>query len=111
LIVNGNVVASKEVPPDDKTHDLSFGVAIECSNSVALPHFPQMHTNPVSVHVAGQPIRASCQSALWCAAYIEQLWRARGKAIAANEQDAAQATFLNAIESYRKIAAEAPEGT
>jgi hypothetical protein len=111
LIVNGNVVASKDVPADDKIHDVSFGVPIERSSWVALRQFPQMHTNPVSVHVAGQPIRASRQSALWCAACIEQLWRARGKVIAADERDAAQATFLKAIETYRKIAAEAPEGT
>jgi hypothetical protein len=111
LIVNGLPVASKEVPADDKIHDLNFNVAIERSSWVALRHFPQMHTNPVTVRVAGQPIRASRQSAQWCAACIEQLWRARGKTIAADEREAAQATFLKAIEVYRKIAATAPEGS
>jgi hypothetical protein len=108
LIVNGKVVASENVPADDKVHDLRFTTPIERSSWVALRHYPQMHTNPVTVKVAGQPIRASKESALWCAACIEQLWRARANAIAADEREAANTTFLRAIEEYRKIAAEAP---
>jgi hypothetical protein len=111
LVVNGVAVASKEVPADDRVHELTFSVAIERSSWVALRHFPQMHTNPVTVRVAGRPIRASRQSALWCVGCIEQLWRARGRGIAAPEREAAHQTFLRAIEVYRKIAAEAPEGS
>jgi hypothetical protein len=111
LVVNGVAVASKEVPADDKIHEVSFSVPVERSSWVALRHFPQLHTNPVSVRVAGRPIRASRQSALWCIACIEQLWRARGRAIAAPERDTAHKTFLRAIEVYRKIAADAPEGS
>ena len=108
LIVNGNVVAVKDVPADDRVHDIDFHVPIERSSWVALRHFPQMHTNPVTVRVAGQPIRASRESALWCALCIEQLWRARASAIRADERDAAHAKFLEAIDVYRKIAAESP---
>jgi hypothetical protein len=106
LVVNGKVVAGKDIPADDRIHDVEFNVPIERSSWVALRHFPQMHTNPVTVRVAGQQIRASRESALWCAACIEQLWRARGKAIHADERETAHATFLKAIEVYRKIAAE-----
>jgi hypothetical protein len=111
LVVNGKAVASKEVPADDKPHDLTFEVAIDRSSWVALRHFPQMHTNPVDVIVGGQPIRASRSSALWCIGTIEQLWRVRGPGIAATERDEAQQTFQKAIEVYRKIASEAPEGS
>jgi hypothetical protein len=111
LVVNGAAVAAREVPADDKLHELSFSVPVERSSWVALRHFPQMHTNPVTVRVAGRPVRASRQSALWCAACIEQLWRARGRAIAAAEREAAHQTFLKAIETYRKIADEAPGGS
>src|SRR6185436_21024132 len=106
LIVNGKVADSRNLPADDKIHEVSFTTPVERSSWVALRHFPQMHTNPVNVRVAGQPIRASRQSALWCADCIEQLWRARGKAIHADERLTAHATFLKAIEHYRKIAAE-----
>jgi EF hand domain-containing protein len=116
LIVNGQVVASKDVPADDKAHDLSFDVKIDKSSWVALRHFPQMHTNAVNVIVDGKPIRASRESAKWCIGVIEQLWKARGEKgpgprISEAERPDAEATFLKAIEIYKKIAAEAPEGS
>jgi hypothetical protein len=65
----------------------------------------------VTVTVAGQPIRASRKSAQWCAACIEQLWRARNRNISEAERAEAQRTFQRAIEIYRKIAEECPEGS
>jgi hypothetical protein len=111
IIVNGQVAATREVPADDREHDLSFDVAIDRSSWIAVRHFPQMHTNPVNVIVAGKPIRASRKSALWCIGVIEQLWRVRGQGIAAPERDEAKKTFDWAIERYKKIAAESPEGS
>jgi hypothetical protein len=81
------------------------------SSWVALRQFPQLHTNPVNVLVEGKPIRASRKSALWCIGTIEQLWRVRGSGIAAPERAEAEKTFQIAIEKYRRIAAEAPEGS
>lgn len=111
LVVNGTVVASKEVPADDKVHEIRFEVPIARSSWVALRQFPQLHTNPVNVLVGGQPIRASRRSAQWCATMIEKLWSVRGPGIAATERDEAEKTFRRAVETYRKIAAEAPAGT
>jgi hypothetical protein len=111
LVVNGVAVASQEVPADDKPHDISFDVPIERSSWVALRHFPQMHTNPVNVIVSGKPIRASRKSAQWCVSTIEQLWRVRKNNIAKEEREEAEKTFQKAIETYRKIAAECPEGS
>jgi hypothetical protein len=109
LVVNGQVVASKQVPADDQEHDLAFQVKIDKSSWVALRQFPQLHTNPVTVTVADQPIRASKQSALWCAACIEQLWHARSKMIAPAERPEAEQTFQKCIGIYKKIAAECSE--
>jgi hypothetical protein len=111
LLVNGVAVASQDVPADDKPHDITFEADIDRSSWVALRHFPEMHTNPVDVIVAGKPIRVSRKSALWCAATIEQLWRVRKDAIAKDERAEAEKTFQRAIEAYRKIAAECPEGS
>jgi hypothetical protein len=110
VVVNGKAVAAQEVPADDQVHELTFTVPVDRSSWVALRHFPQLHTNPVNVQVAGKPIRASRASALWCAGCIEQLWRSRSKAISAAEREEAQQTFQKAIELYRRIAAECPEG-
>lgn len=109
LIVNGKVVGEKEVVADDKEHDISFNVKIDKSSWVALRQFPQMHTNPVNVIVGGKDIRASKQSALWCAACIEQLWRARSKMISEDERPEAEKTFQKCIGMYRKIAEECVE--
>jgi hypothetical protein len=111
LVINGRVAASERVSADDEIHELTFKVPIEGSSWVALRHFPQMHTNPVEVLVGGRPIRASRRSALWCVGVIQQLWRARSNQIAPSERGEAQATFDRAIELYRKIAAEAPDGS
>lgn len=109
LIVNGKAVASKQVPADDKVHDLNFKIKIDKSSWVALRHFPQMHTNPVNVIVAGKAIRASKDSANWCINCINQLWHARHKMIIPAERGEAEQTFQKAIAIYRKIAEECTE--
>lgn len=109
LVVNGQVVARREVPADDRIHELEWDIPIRKSSWVALRHFPQMHTNPVDVLVAGKPIRASRASALWCAGVIEQLWRMRADHIKPEERPEAEKTFRKAIEIYRQRAAEAED--
>jgi hypothetical protein len=111
VVVNGRAVATSSISADDAPHDQTFEVPIERSSWVALRQFPQMHTNPVEVIVAGRPIRASRRSALWCVGAIEQLWRVRGRFIAPAEREAARAAFDRAIAQYRRIAAEAPPGS
>jgi hypothetical protein len=117
LVVNGQAVASKEVPADDREHVLDFDLKADRSGWVALRHFPQLHTNPVNVIVGGKPIRASRKSALWAVGVIEQLWRVRGEppdgrsAISDAERPEAKKAFEWALEQYRRIAAECPEGS
>ena len=107
IVVNGQVVARKNVPADDETHELRFQIPIEESSWVALRQFPQLHTNPVNVIVADKPIRASKSSARWCEETIHLLWKNRRRSIAESERDDARATYDRAIERYRSIAAEA----
>jgi hypothetical protein len=107
LVVNGIAVESKQVPADGRPHELSFTVRPRRSSWVALREFPTLHTNPVNVIVAGKPIRASRDSARWCAGTIEQLWRTREMKIAEGERGEAEKTFRAAIDTYRRIAAEA----
>ena len=84
---------------------------------MALRQFPQLHTNPVNVLVGGKPIRASPGER-------EVVRRGDRAAVAGARQpeDGAEAsprrsdaeaekTFQKAIEMYKKIAAEAPEGS
>lgn len=107
LVMNGKVVATKDVPADNQTHDLTFDIPVERSSWIALRQFPQLHTNPVNVTVGGKPIRASRESAKWCVGVIEQLWKVRRDKIKEEERGEAERTFQKAIEMYRKIADEA----
>jgi hypothetical protein len=108
IVVNGAAVASQKVPADGNVHAVRFEVPIERSSWVALRQFPQLHTNPVNVIVDGKPIRASRDSARWCAAAVRQLWTARNKMIAEAERDAAKAAYDEAIARFDAIAAESP---
>lgn len=107
IVRNGKVVATQNVPADGKEHELSFEIDVDRSSWVALRQFPQLHTNPVNVIVADQPIRASRESALWCAAAIELCWKNRNKWISDAEKPAARATYDRAIAEYRKRGEEA----
>jgi hypothetical protein len=109
VVVNGKAVASQKVPADGKVHELAFIVPIDRSSWVALRHFPQMHTNPVNVLIADQPIRASRQSALWCIETIKQLWNTRARNILPAERREAERAFQRAQDRYQQIAREASE--
>lgn len=111
LVVNGQAVASQVVPADGQTHSIEFEVPIERSSWVAIRQFPQLHTNPVNVLVAGRPIRASRDSARWCHEAIHQLWDARHMRISEAERPAARAAYDRAIKKFETIAAESPDGT
>lgn len=106
IIVNGQVVASKNVPADGKPHSLNFQVPVARSSWIAVRQFPQLHTNPVNVIVGGQPIRASRASALWCAEAVRLLWRNRQRFIAESERPAARAAYERSLARYLAVAQE-----
>lgn len=109
LVVNGAAVARKTIPADGKQHPVAFEVPVSKSSWVALRHFPQLHTNPVNVLVAGKPIRASRNSARWCYDVVTQLWDARHQRIAEPERPAARAAYDRALKRFEQIAAESAE--
>jgi len=106
FVMNGKVVKAMNFPADGKVHEIAFEQDVVKSSWLALRSYPQMHTNPVNIKVENKPIRVSRDSAKWCIGVIEQLWRVRKNAIAEKERPEAEKTFLNAIELYKKIAAE-----
>lgn len=107
IVVNGEAVASVDVPADGQPHDVEYPVNILQSSWVALRHFPQLHTNPVNVIVDEKPIRASVDSARWCLDVIDELWKFRSKRISEKERAAARAAYDRAEAKFRQIAEEA----
>ncbi|WLD10684.1 CehA/McbA family metallohydrolase [Planctellipticum variicoloris] len=111
LVVNGVARKSWEVPADGRSHDLAFELPIDGSCWVALRSFPQLHTNPVTVLVKDEPVRASRRSAQWCAEMTEVLWQNRERAIAPAEREAAREAFERTIRRFRGLAEESPGGS
>ncbi|MGZ0164740.1 MAG: CehA/McbA family metallohydrolase [Planctomycetales bacterium] len=109
IVVNGEAVASVDVPADGASHEVTFPVNIAKSSWVALRHFPQLHTNPVNVIVDDKPIRASADSARWCVDVIKELWKFRSKRISEKERPAARAAYDRAESKFRQIAKETVE--
>jgi hypothetical protein len=107
IIVNGRSVASQAVPADGAIHRLKVTVPIEKSSWVAVRQFPQLHSNPVNVIVGGQPIRASADSARWCAEMTRLLWNNRVGNIVESERPAAKAAFDHALSTFSRIETEA----
>lgn len=107
IVVNGEAVASVNVPADGASHEVAFPVDIQKSSWVALRHFPQLHTNPVNVIVNDKPIRASADSARWCVDVIKELWKFRSKRISEKERPAARAAYDRAEAKFRQIAVDA----
>jgi hypothetical protein len=111
IVVNGRPAASARVPADGKIHSLEFHVPIARSSWVALRQFPQLHTNPVNVFIGEAPVRASRRSALWCIETIERLREQRKNSIREPERADAMQAYDEAVEKFRRLAAEAPEGS
>ena len=56
--------------------------------------------------IDNQPIRASRESALWCAESVRLLWHNRRRFISETEQPAAKIAYTNALEKFFRIAGE-----
>lgn len=108
IVVNGVSVAEKSIPADGEIHDVEVDVGVGRSSWIALRHFPQLHTNPVNAIVGGRPIRASRESALWCAESVKLLWKNRQRFIAEDERPQAHEAYQRAIATFERIAAESP---
>ncbi len=106
LVVNGEVVESREVFADGKIHKLNFSIQVDQSSWVSLRQFPQLHSNPVNVLVDGKPIRCSSRSARWCVEMTKRLWENRKNSIADTERGEAKVAFEHAIAVLERIAAE-----
>jgi hypothetical protein len=106
LVVNGNVVASRNVPADGQLRDVAFDVSIDKSSWIAARILPSSHTNPVFVLVGDKPIRASRRSAEWCLTAVNQCWTQKAPAIRTSEQTEARAAYDHAREVYKRLIAE-----
>ena len=107
LIVNGEVVGTKEIEADGELREVSFPASIPRSSWVALRILPSAHTNPIFVIRNGEPIRASRKSAEWCRAGVDRCWEMKSPKIREAELPEAQRAYDHARAIYESIAADA----
>jgi hypothetical protein len=105
-VVNGRPAASQRMLADGALRPLAMDIRIDRSSWVALRIPGCAHTNPIFVHVAGRPLRASRKSAEWCLKCVDQCWSQKGPRIRARERDAASRAYDFARAQYRKIVSE-----
>ena len=103
LIVNGKVVATKNVLADGALRSVSFDVPITQSSWVAMRILPAVHTNPIFVMVNKKPICASRASAEWDSDAVRQLWTQKAPRISAAELAPARAAYDHATEVYKEL--------
>ena len=106
VVVNGQVVATQDLLADGHVEEFEIPVQVTQSSWIAVRILPSVHTNPVFVHVADKPIRASRRSAEWCIKAVETCWNSKQGQIRASEKDAAKAAYEKAAEIYRMVLAE-----
>ncbi len=108
VVVNGAVVATRNIPADGVVRTLTFDVALDRSSWIAARILPSSHTNPVFALVGGKPVRASRQSLQWCLDAVSQCWTQKAGRIRASEIEAARAAYDSARQTYRQRLAETP---
>ena len=105
-VVNGQPVARHRLTADGVLRDVTFDIPVERSSWMALRILGSAHTNPIFVHVAGRPIRASKRSAEWCLKAVDQCWSQKSPRIRRPEREAAQLAYDHARARYRQILSE-----
>jgi len=109
LIVNGKVAGVQELLADGSWQDIQWEVDIDRSSWVAMRIFPSMHTNPIFLHVDGQPIYSSKKSAQWCRDAVDVCWEKKRPQIRPEERDAAEAAYNAAREYYDRAIAQSQD--
>lgn len=106
LVVNGEVVESREIEGNGEINELTFQYTPTKSSWVALRILGACHTNPVFVLVDDKPIRASKASAEWCIQAVEVCWNAKKGRISPDEIGAAKEAWDHARQTYAQILRE-----
>ncbi|MGV3483545.1 MAG: CehA/McbA family metallohydrolase [Planctomycetaceae bacterium] len=103
VIVNGRVQSTHRLVADGKTQSFQIPVNVDRSSWVAVRILPSVHTNPIFVHVGGQPIRADARSAQWCVDAVKACWQSKQAMIRSQEREAAKQAYDRAEAIYREI--------
>ena len=108
VVVNGQVVATRNIVADGTLRDEAFDVPITRSAWVALRILPSSHTNPVWVTVGEQPIRSK-KSLAWSLAAVDKCYQSKIGRVRLSEQGEMTAAYEFAKSEYRRRLTEAQD--
>jgi hypothetical protein len=106
IIVNGRVVAQKNIAADGKLYPLEFDVQVSESSWIAARVLAAAHTNPVFALIQDKPIRASRRSAEWCLNAVNQCWTQKAARMSQHDLVEARTAYDHAREVYRQRISE-----
>ena len=106
IVVNGEVVKTETLAADGTVAPFEVDIELETSSWVAVRILPSVHTNPIFVYVADQPIRANKKSAQWCIDAVAACWNSKKNQIRESERQAAKEAYEDATKVYEKIFSE-----
>lgn len=106
VLVNGQVVATREMDADGVMRELRVPVKIDRSAWVALRVLPSSHTNPVWVEVAGAPVRVK-ESIAWCLEAVDRCFQQKQGRIRLSEKGEMVRAYDEARAVYRRLLDEA----
>jgi hypothetical protein len=109
IVVNGKVLAKRNLVADGRVNDVEFDVPVSESSWIAARVLPAAHTNPIFALVRGKPVRASKRSAEWCLDAVNQCWTQKAPRIASGDLGQAKAAYDHAREVYRRLIAESAQ--
>lgn len=110
VIVNGQVASTHRLVADGESRHFDLPLQIDRSSWVAIRILPSVHTNPIFVHVDGQPIHADSRSAQWCIDAVKTCWESKQSQIRPEERAAAKQAYDQAEAIYRNLLSSAPDG-
>jgi hypothetical protein len=103
LVINGQAVERRMIEADGTVQSLDFEIDFQKSSWVAIRILPSMHSNPIFVQVADQPIRASKRSAQWCRDAVETCWQQKNKKFKPEDIELAKRAYEAARVVYEEI--------
>jgi hypothetical protein len=109
IVVNGKVLATRNLVADGKVNDVEFDVPVSESSWIAARILPAAHTNPIFALMGGKPVRGSKRSAEWCLDAVNQCWTQKAPRIASGDLVQAKAAYDQAREVYRRLIAESAQ--
>ncbi len=111
LIVDGIAVDRREIEADGSPTRVEFRHELTGSSWVTLRIRASVHSQPIFVTVAGEPVRASRRSAEWLRDCVDALWAEKRPFIRDAELDDARAAYDEARAVYAARVIESREGT